>query len=184
MKIKDAKNVYSAHLDTLRNRNHILTELLKDSEKHPESMQNFDRVEISRELSKVDAQYRTTQKVMDHILTTESMIYHCDTVKQQSEAAAEGAEEFGKMLTIYRRIASGGEVPPKDERRLMEFSHELYMAAKAAAMMKQDEGEKYDSLWKAEEEIEGETKSVGEIAEDTEIAVPSPEQAASTACIE
>ena len=82
-------------------------------------------------------------------------------------------------MTIYRRIASGGEVPSSDERRLMEFSHELYMAAKASAIMNQDEDEKYDSLWKDDERPKGETESAAEIAGNTEIVVPSPEQIAS-----
>ena len=56
------------------------------------------------------------------------------------------------MLEIYHRIASGGQVPPEDEQRLMEYNHELYMAAKTAAMLQEGDGEKYDSLFEDEEE--------------------------------
>lgn len=182
MRIEDAKKAYSAQLDTLWNQKRVLTKLLKDSENNFGGMQNFDRVEISRELSVVDAQYEATKEVMDDILAREMAIHNSEVAKQQSEAAAEGAGEIGKIMTIYRRIASGGKVPSKDEHRLMEFSHELYMAAKAAAMMREGEGEKYDSLWKEEKQAGGEERSASEIAGDAEIAVPAPEQVASAAC--
>ena len=77
------------------------------------------------------------------------------------------------MLEIYRRIASGGQVPPEDEQRLMEYSHELYMAAKTAAML-QEGGEKYDSLLEDEEEKSGGEKTASEIAGEAEISVPAP----------
>lgn len=42
-------------------RDGALTKLLKDNENSGVNAQNFDRVEISRELSIVDAQYETTK---------------------------------------------------------------------------------------------------------------------------
>ena len=76
------------------------------------------------------------------------------------------------MLEIYHRIASGGQVPPEDEQRLMEYNHELYMAAKTAAMLQEGDGEKYDSLFEDEEEKNGEEKTASEIAGEAEISVP------------
>jgi len=58
------------------------------------------------------------------------------------------------------------------------------MAAKAAAMVKQGEGEKYDSVFEDEEQTEGETKDASEIAGEAEIAVPAPEQVAEAAAAE
>ena len=78
------------------------------------------------------------------------------------------------MLEVYRRIASGGQVPPEDEQRLMEYNHELYMAAKTAAMLQEGDGEKYDSLFEDEEEKNGEEKTASEIAGEAEISVPVP----------
>ena len=47
----------------------------------------------------------------------------------------------------------GAIVPPQDEKKLMEYSMELYQAAKnIGSMVKQREKEEYDSLWKEEEE--------------------------------
>ena len=176
MRIEDAKNTYSAHLNILRQKKNTLTELLKKSENNSGGMHSFDTVEISRELNKINAQYEATQTVMDRIMAQEYIVYSGADIKEQAETAAEGAEEFGKILMIYRRIASGGVVPPRDERKLMEFSHELYMAARAAAMLNQQEGEEYDSLWKDEKHTSEPEQTAAEIAADTQIAVPSPEQ--------
>jgi len=183
MKIEEARKAYSAQLDILRNQKQTLTKLLKDSENNS-GAQNYDRVEISRELSVVDAQYEATKGVMEDIMARKTAIHNAEVAKQQGEVLAEAADEMAKMMEIYRRIASGGEVPQKDEQRLMEYSKELYMAAKAAAMVKQGEGEKYDSVFEDEEQTEGETKDASEIAGEAEIAVPAPEQVAEAAAAE
>lgn len=62
----------------------------------------------------------------------------------------------------------------------MDYSHELYMAAKTAAMLAKQNDEEYDSLWEDEEDP-GEQRSPDEIAGETEVAVPSPEKAAAAA---
>ena len=133
---------------------------------------NVDRVEISRELSAVDAQYNEAQGVMESIIERETAIHNAEVAKQQGNALSKAAEEMGKMLEIYHRIASGGQVPPEDEQRLMEYNHELYMAAKTAAMLQEGDGEKYDSLFEDEEEKNGEEKTASEIAGEAEISVP------------
>ena len=166
MRIEDAKNMYSAHLNTLCQKKNILTDLLKKNENNSGGGHNFDEA---------------TQTVMDRIMAQEYIAYSGANIKEQAEAAAEGAEELGKILTIYRRIASGGVVPSRDERKLMEFSHELYMAAKTAALLNRQEGEEYDSLWEDEKPTSEPEQTAAEIAADTQIAVPSPEQVAASA---
>ena len=60
---------------------------------------------------------------------------------------------MSKAMEVARRIMKGGIVPAKDEKKLMEFSMELYQAAKnIGSMVQQREREKYKSLWKDEEE--------------------------------
>ena len=66
----------------------------------------------------------------------------------------------------------------------MEFNHELYMAAKSAAMLAQREGDEYDSLWEDEEDAAGESRDPSEIAGDAEISVPAPETVAAEASTE
>ena len=93
---------------------------------------NVGSWEISRNWSAVDAQYNEAQGVMESIIERETAIHNAEVAKQQGNALSKAAEEMGKMPEIYHRIASGGQVPPEDEQRLMEYNHELYMAAKTA----------------------------------------------------
>lgn len=169
MKIRDAKQAYTAQLDTLRDKKRTLTKLLGDQERSG----SFDRVELSRELDEVNEQYKSVQGVMEGILSTEAAVRDGEAARQQAEAAARQAEELGKIMEVYRRIASGATVPAEDEKKLMDYSHELYMAAKTAAMLAQSD-EDYDSLWEDEEDP-GPRPDPGELAGDTEIAIPPPE---------
>ena len=145
MKIQDAKKAYAAQMDTLWTRKRDLSQALKNCQQG--GAPNVDRVEISRELSAVDAQYNEAQGVMESIIERETAIHNAEVAKQQGNALSKAAEEMGKMLEIYHRIASGGQVPPEDEQRLMEYNHKLYMAAKTAAMLQEGDREKYDSLF-------------------------------------
>lgn len=162
MKIQDAKKAYAAQMDTLWTRKRDLSQALKNCQQG--GAPNVDRVEISRELSAVDAQYNEAQGVMESIIERETAIHNAEVAKQQGNALSKAAEEMGKMLEIYHRIASGGQVPPEDEQRLMEYNHKLYMAAKTAAMLQEGDGEEYDSLFEDEEEKNGEEKTASEIA--------------------
>ena len=56
MKIQDAKQMYAAQMDTLCAKKRDLAQALKNCEQGGNAA-NVDRVEISRELSAVDAQY-------------------------------------------------------------------------------------------------------------------------------
>ena len=156
MKIQDAKKAYAAQMDTLWTRKRDLSQALKNCQQG--GAPNVDRVEISRELSAVDAQYNEAQGVMESIIERETAIHNAEVAKQQGNALSKAAEEMGKMLEIYHRIASGGQVPPEDEQRLMEYNHKLYMAAKTAAMLQEGKN--------------GEEKTASEIAGEAEISVP------------
>ena len=94
-----------------------------------------------------------------------------DEIERLFEVYRKTTDE-AERAAIYHRIASGGQVPPEDEQRLMEYNHELYMAAKTAAMLQEGDGEKYDSLFEDEEEKNGEEKTASEIAGEAEISVP------------
>ena len=115
MKIQDAKKAYAAQMDTLWTRKRDLSQALKNCQQG--GAPNVDRVEISRELSAVDAQYNEAQGVMESIIERETAIHNAEVAKQQGNALSKAAEEMGKMLEIYHRIASGGQVPPEDEQR-------------------------------------------------------------------
>ena len=78
-----------------------------------------------------------------------------EVAKQQGEAMEESMIDLGKIMEVARRIMKGGIVPPQDEQKLMEYSMELYQAAKnMAALIEHREREEYDSLWEEAEAME------------------------------
>lgn len=93
---------------------------------------------------------------------------------QQADAAKEYAADMGKILEVARRIMKGGIVPAADEKKLMEYSNELYQTAKSiGAMVQRQKREKYKSLWGDEEEKEYDDPQ--EAAENAEAPSVGPE---------
>lgn len=184
MKIKDAQDLYARQLDTLMDKRQTLLKKLEENGDTIGSAAGFDKVELSRELSELEVQYKATQNVVDEIAAKKSAIQNCAAYKRQGEAVMEQADEMLKMLEIYRRIASGGKVPPEDEQRLMDYSTDMYMAAKAAAILHEGESEEYDSVFADEEKTPEEQQDPVDIVDNAEIAVPSPEAVAAAAAAE
>lgn len=81
-------------------------------------------------------------------------------MKEDNENAAEHADDSAKIMTIFRRIANGDIVPSKDEKKLMEYSMEMYQAAKNLACLKQsEEKKKYKSV---DEEVEEDSGAISQ----------------------
>ncbi len=88
------------------------------------------------------------QKYIDLLNFQQNM----EAAKQQKDAAKDSANELGKILTIFRRILNGDRVPQKDEKKLIDYSPEMYQAAKAvAAMSKNKKPKDYKSVDKDDE---------------------------------
>lgn len=168
MKIRDAKQAYAAQRHAIWEKREAVDKVLKGA--LPSS---FDRVELSKELSSLDAQYDAVDKALADITAMESKIFGEECNQRQAETQAKMAEEMGKIMEVYRRIASGAKVPAKDQQKLMDYDMKLYMAAKQAALLAQRNDEEYDSLWEEKEEG-GEQKTPEDVAGDTEISVPHP----------
>ena len=81
----------------------------------------------------------------------EMMKQNAEAAKQQADAAESENKKLMQALEIMRRISSGGRVPPEDEQFLLDYSEEMYMAAKMAALTAK-EHEDYDSVLEDEEE--------------------------------
>lgn len=81
-----------------------------------------------------------------------------EMLQKQAEESREAAEksddalaDLGKIMEIARRIARGDSVPPRDEKKLMEYSAELYQMAKSAAMLSRlKKHKKHKSLFEEE----------------------------------
>ena len=121
------------------------------------------RVAVPEELRDAVRQAVETASAYNQAIAMRNdIIRNQQAAKQQSKAVKEQADSLKKALEIFRRIASGGRVPPQDEKFLMEYSQTMYMAAKMEAMTAK-EHEKYDTLLEDEEE---DTDSGEEVQED------------------
>ena len=79
---------------------------------------------------------------------------------------------MGKIMEVARRIMKGGIVPAADEKKLMEFSMEMYQAAKNIGAMAKEK-EEYDTLWQEEEEKVSEDPM--EVADNAEAFAEGPD---------
>jgi len=96
------------------------------------------------------------------------------SAEQQGDAMAEYAEDMGKIMEVARRLMKGDIVPATDEKKLMEYSMEMYQAAKNMGFMaKQKEREEHDSLW--EDEAPKEYEDPIEVADNTEAFAEGPD---------
>lgn len=73
--------------------------------------------------------------------------------REAADAAGKAAADQSKILEIARRISRGDKVPPKDEKKLMEYDFKLYQMAKMSAMLNEKKKHKeHKSLFEDEEE--------------------------------
>lgn len=173
MKIRDAKQAYAAHRHEIWEKREAVDKVLKEQEQHPLTSSAFDRVELSRELSLLDAQYDAVDKALMGITAVETKIFGDECSRRQAETQAKMAEEQGKIMEVYRRVASGAKVPAKDLQKLMDYDMKLYMAARQAALLARQNEKEYDSLWE-DEETTREQKTCEEVAAEAEISAPHP----------
>lgn len=82
-----------------------------------------------------------------------------EQMREAGEKAEDKAIDIGKAMEVARRIARGDKVPPRDEKKLMEYSADLYQMAKSAALLSAGKKhKKHKSLYKDEEDHEMEEK--------------------------
>ena len=122
-------------------------------------------------------QFEKNQEILDQLIEREVAIWNAEAARQQADAMEDYAIDMGKIMTVARRIAKGAIVPATDEQKLMDYSMELYMAAKNMAMLAEmkEKREKYDSLWDDEDEDETEYDPEGKV-ESAEIDIALPEE--------
>ncbi len=128
------------------------------------------------ELSIKDAneKFDKNQEVLDALTEQYVAVWNMEVARQQRDVASEHAADLAKIIEVARRIGKGAHVPAQDEKKLMDYSMEMYISAKNLAMLnEQKKKEKYDSLWEEEKE-EKEYDPQGE-AENAEVCVDLPE---------
>ena len=76
---------------------------------------------------------RAKQKELEE--AAEEINRQAEEAKEQMEAKNKATRKFGAILEIFRRVANGDRVSPKDESALMEYDMKLYLTAKNAAQL-------------------------------------------------
>ncbi len=175
MKIGQAKELYSAQVRQLWDRR---TELVKQKKEIDEGKNpSLDREGVILELSDVEKKYDAARKFMEKFMEYQMNLENAESGRRQNEAMTEAAMDMAKCMETARRISKGAKVPASDEQKLMEFSMEMYLAAKSAAMLVKDNDEEYESLWEEEDEEGGEdTQSVSEVVDGMECVMEMPSE--------
>lgn len=181
MKIGDAAKIYSAQLKDFWEQKRTLAKQKKDLEEKmkasPEAKDKFADEAATLELTyhKVSDQYDVYHDFMEKLREQQTAYFNAEVSKQQGEAMKEYAEDLGKIMEVARRISHGDKVPGSDEKKLMEYSMEMYMAAKnLGAAMKHEKRKEYESLWDDEEE-KPQNPDPEEVANNAEFSGDLPE---------
>jgi len=178
MKIEEARIQYNQQIKSYREQQVLLQQQKKELEQKinttPDGKKVFANEAATLELTieavnKKQDEYRAyMDKLMEQWAATANMV----SAEQQGDAMKEYAEDMAKIMEVARRIMKGGIVPASDEKKLMEFSMEMYQAAKNIGAMAKEK-EEYDTLWEEEEEKEYEDPN--EVADNTEAFAEGPE---------
>lgn len=173
MKISEARQLYSTQIKSYREQQNALYKQKKELEEKMKSEENGtviyanEAANLELTMKAVEEQKNQYQKYMDKLMQQWSSVANMESAKQQGEAMEEYVEDLGKIMEVARRLMDGDIVPPTDEKKLMEYSMELYQAAKNIGALAKKEKKEYDSLWEEEEE-KATAEEPTEIADNTE----------------
>lgn len=184
MKVGDAQKLYRAQRATIIDRRRKLVKKKEELEKKIKTTFDSEKREVytneaaTLELSigALNEKFDENQEVLDRLTQQYASVFNAEASRQQKDAMEDAAVEMGKIMEVARRIGKGARVPANDEKKVMDYSMELYMAAKNLAMinkMNKKKKEEYDSLWGDEEEKK-EYDPEGK-AENAETSVEAPE---------
>lgn len=180
MKISEARQIYSNQIRSYNEQQVMLSakkqELGQKMDAIPDGKNVYANEAATLELTinAVEEKKTEYQKYMDKLLEQWSATVNMASAEQQGDAMAEYAEDMGKILEVARRIMKGGIVPASDEKKLMDFSMELYQTAKNMGAMAKEK-EEYDTLW--EEKAQKEYEDPMETADNAEAYAAGPEVA-------
>lgn len=180
MKIEQARQVYSAQIKEYREQQLLLTKQKQELEQKmrlsPDNAKQFEKEAATLELTiqavdeKQDEYKDYMEKLLEQWASTANMV----TAKQQGEAMEDYVEDLGKIMEVARRLMKGDIVPPTDEKKLMDYSMEMYQAAKNMGMMiKNQEKKEHKSLWEDEEEP-AELEDPMDVADNSEAFAEGP----------
>lgn len=180
MKISEARQIYGAQIREYRQQQ---TELLKQKQALEKKMKadpngkalyEEEAATLELTINAVEEKQNEYRKYMEKLTEQWAATANMESAEQQGDAMAEYAEDMAKIMEVARRLMKGAIVPPTDEKKLMEYSMELYQAAKSMGMMERHrKREEYDSLWQEEEPKD--YADPMEVADNAEAFAPGPE---------
>ena len=179
MKISEVRIQYNQQIKSYREQQVLLVARKKELEQKirttPDGVTVFanEAATLELQMNAVNEKQDEYREYMDKLMEQWAAVANMESAKQQGEAMEEYYEDIGKIMEVARRIMKGGIVPADDEKKLMEYSMELYQAAKNMGALAK-EREEYDTLWEEEQE-EGEPADPTEIADNTEAFAEGPE---------
>lgn len=179
MKISEVRTQYSQQIKSYREQQVLLANQKKELEQKirttPDGVTVFanEAATLELQINAVNEKQDEYREYMDKLMEQWAAVSNMESAKQQGEAMEEYYEDMGKIMEVARRIMKGGIVPAEDEKKLMEYSMELYQAAKNMGALAK-EREEYDTLWEEEPE-EGEPVDPTEVADNTEAFAAGPE---------
>ena len=182
MKISEAQKLYRAQRATLLEQKRKLLKKKEDLEQKasltPDGKEIYANEAATLELT-IDAvtqRFDENQEVLDHLAQERVLVWNAEVARQQSDVAQEYGEDMAKLMEVARRIGKGAKVPASDEKKLMDYSMEVYLAAKNLAMLNQKKKrEKYKSLWEDEDEKQKEQYDPQGKADNAETSVGLPD---------
>lgn len=180
MKIGDARAAYSAKLKEYQHQKSALASQKKELEhkiaRTPDGQNVYAGEAATLELgyNAVSEKYEEYHNFMEKLMEMHTALFSAETARQQDDIMAERTQDLMKLMEVARRIARGATVPGTDEQKLMEYSMEMYLAAKNMAVLNEHKDkEKYKSLWGDEEETE--YPDAEEVANSAEVPMDAPD---------
>lgn len=181
MIIKEVRQTYGAQIRSYHEQQIALQKQKKELERKmnttPDGKNVYANEAAVLELTiqAVDEKQNEYRDYMEKLTEQWAAVANMEVAKQQGEAMEEYAIDMGKIMEVARRLMKGAIVPATDEKKLMEYSMELYQAAKnIGALVRQKEKEEYESLWD-EKEAPEEVADPMEVADNTAAFAEGPE---------
>ncbi len=181
MTIKEVRQTYGTQIKSYHEQQIALQKQKKELERKinttPDGKNVYANEAAVLELTiqAVDEKQNEYRDYMEKLTEQWAAAANMEVAKQQGEAMEEYAIDMGKIMEVARRLMKGAIVPATDEKKLMEYSMELYQAAKnIGALVRQKEKEEYESLWD-EKEAPEEVADPMEVADNTAAFAEGPE---------
>jgi len=180
MKIVEARQLYGSQIRAYQEQKLALSKQKQELEKKMNAVEDGKNIYANEAaileltIEAVDKKQTEYQDYMSKLSEQWAAAANMVSAKQQGEAMEDYVEDMGKIMEVARRLMKGAIVPPSDERKLMEYSMELYQAAKNMGIMAKKEREEYDSLWDDKEE-KTDYGDPMEVADNTEAFSAGPD---------